>query len=354
MTSLDTLSLEIPISLIQGLNEQYFEKEVVTDLHGKNPSTVIRHRKGSLPIGVSRLNMIEGRDLQVVMSAKTLGQDYLQGINRNTIEQAFSSLTPIIGIEPVQLIEANPRVFSCDSTNNLSLSDIGVRTHKQVVSALAASAKNDRFKVVSYTSRYNIGMEYRGTQQEKNRCIAYCKHLDLLKYQNKEFLKSLQSPAKLIQEAEKQIRVEVNHTAFRSIRERFGIPANNLSEILDSTKPVNHDYMMKVIRYAADQYSIFDDISRYINEGRGDIMTYFFEQGIRTCFRELNCDEAVIKQLLRAYMTEPTFNYHWYNAKKPLRKILHEEKLLMSAGNEIAAKEAVTVTRKVLDLLKAA
>lgn len=310
MLTLDTLKIEVPPHTIRGLNANYFIETTSVDGSTGQVQCGKKAKSASLPVGVSQINYKQGGSYQITMSAKTLRQDYLSGINLNTWEQAFSVLNPVIDIDFHSLWDANPKVYSLDTTDNIPLDAIGA-SKKDICNSLMASKKNQRFKTYPYFGKKQLAVEFRGTQEEKNRIVCYDKMLDLLHPKNRNFMKLIPNPSALMKDAESTIRFETNHTTFNSIRQRLKISDNTFQNVLKSKAPVNHDFLMKVISgRQTGQMTLFEEIKEF----NGDAKEYVMMKGIKTIIEELNGDEKSLKEFFKI-VYQKNFNYHYY--KKP-------------------------------------
>lgn len=309
MITLDTLKIVIPKELVNDFRGEIFEKNKKSDFLGGNEVVLCKAKSDFLPPGISQIQYKQGSDWQVTMSAKTLGDNYLQGISIDTYPQVIEKLNEVIDVNPYELWEYNPQVLLCDTTNNIPLDRLG-GTQKDVCISLLASKSNYRFENHFYDSTKKLGVEFRGTQDEKNRLICYSKNLDLLKPKNKTFLSGVTNPVNLIHQASKQIRVEVNHTSFKSLRDRFGVTQNNLQDILQSVKPVNHNFLNKIINNRSNQLDIFQDI-------QGSGLTgweYIQFKGLEWIVKECGGDYIKVKEVFK-FLLGDKFKYHFYVKK---------------------------------------
>jgi hypothetical protein len=346
MANLDTLKLEIPPDAVRSVEWDGFEETQKTDLKTGLTESYRKAKSAYLPPGVSQVNYKDGGSYQVTLSAKTLRDNYLTGININTWEQAVRGIAPLMDVDPAGLWAYNPKVFRCDTTDNVSLELLGA-TQKGVCQSLLASKMNDRFISKWYESRKQLGIEFAGTQHEKNRLICYSKDLDLLKRQNQEFMKSLHNPVKMHHEAKNIIRVEVNHTAFKSIRDRLGIADNNLQSVLKASKPVNHNFLSKVLSAGKGQTSLFEQYEQMNVTAK----QFIFVKGVESIILELGCNDIAVKQFFKQLLGD-RFGYFYYKASYPIKDVLL--KLKAEQTHELK-HEVNTICRKLLtELLKAA
>jgi len=345
MIRLDTIKLEVPEQAVRGHNQLIFTRTDQTDPVTGQVQTFYKAKKLSLPVGCSNIVHKEGGSYQMTISAKTLGQDYLQGISKNTIEQALSSVSDVLDIDTQTLLDINPQVYSFDVTDNISLESLQ-GSKRDVVSSLLATHKNDRFLPVMYNSKTKFGVEFRGTQKEKNRLICYDKLLDLHKRQNRDFIRSLPYPSKVYDQAKQTIRIESNVGQLKSARDRLSIPDNKLISILNSDEPVNHNFLMKIMNHKRDtQLDIFEEYKR-LNLSPNK---YVYLKGIQTIIAECEYNQTLIKQFFK-YIYGDRFSYYFYKASTPIKKLIQDAMIQQS---DVEEGVIISITDRLLaELLK--
>lgn len=306
----DTLTISIPPHVVRSMKSDNFVQNDQTDMENGNLLRTYQAKTKLLPIGVSKIQMKEGADYHVTISAKTLGQNYLSGINLNNWQQAIESVSPILDIDANKLWDHNPIIHRCDTTDNVLLSDIGY-TKNQICRSLYSSCMNERFIAKWYESSKKLGVEFHGTQQEKNRLIIYDKKLDLTKSANKEFCKSIPNLLKMFNEADNSLRFETNHTTYRSMRSRLQVETNNLQEVLNSKAKVNHDFLAKVLKVDFKQLSIWNEAMNY----KGNGMDFVIMKGYETIIMSLNYNVKACKMFFRELLGERSFKYNWNQVK---------------------------------------
>jgi hypothetical protein len=342
MVKFDTIKLQVPNDVIRGFNDAAFIETARRDNETMNIEYFKQAKNQALPPGISSIKFKEGEGYQITMSAKTLGQDYLQGISFNNWQQPFKTLSPILEIDTKELWEANPKILSCDATDNIQIKDIG--SHNEICEAILSARTNQRFLPLHYNTRKNIAFEFRGTQQEKNRIIGYAKHLDLLKPANKAFMKSLPNANAMYEEASKMIRFESNHTTFKAMRQRFNADQSNLQNMLQSNAPVNHNFLLKVIKGGNQQGCIFEELQNY----DGNIKQFIMIKGIENIIQSLNYEEASIRAFFkRGYENDNTFKAAFYKGKYSIKKIIEE----LRSKKEFPQAMPNTIVTKCLDAL---
>lgn len=316
MQQLDTLKISIPACSVSRLNKDFWTETQRTDCGTGQTESMMQVKSAALPVGVSSLGFKEGGDFQLTYSAKVLKDDYLTGITLSNWERGLDAISQIMEVNKQQVYDS-AIVYRCDSTNNILINDIGCKP-SQIYPALLAGRANQRFKDVYYNSLKKQGVEFRGVQQEKNRMIIYAKHLDLLKPQNKSFMMSLNNPAKMIASAEDQIRFETNHTAFRSIKQRFDINKNSLQSVLNSHAAVNHNFLKKILNVTdIKQTTLFDEFEKYNMAG----IEFVLLKGVQSIIEKLDYSDVMVKAFFQHILGE-NFKYHWYKKNNSFKQVL--------------------------------
>lgn len=321
MTHLDTLSIKFPDEAVRRVNPLAFSHDHTTD-----PETGVTTEKWKakakwMPIGVSQLHHVPGSGGHVVMSAKVLGQDYLDGINPNNWDRGFHAISEIIDIDTKALWDYDPIINRCDTTDNISLEALGA-SHREVCKALKAAKSNSRFIVYPYQSKTEMGVVLKGTQKrDKNRLLCYDKRLDLLKSDNRDFLKSIPNPIKMLKDAEGITRVEVNHTTYSSMRARFKVSQNTLQGIMGSHAKVNHDFLKKAMGQDTKVLSLFSEYESM------DITPVDFirAKGMESIYHHCERDEIQMREFLKQLFGE-RFNYYFYKSAMPLKDLIKKIK----------------------------
>lgn len=347
------MTIAIPTTSIRAVKREWFVENQQTDLATGQTITTQQAKRDYLPIGVSKIQYKEGRDYLVTISAKTLGQDYLEGINLNTWDRSLEGLSPIMNIDINSLWDENPKIHRCDNTDNILLTDIGYKKN-EICRSLYTAKRNERFIPKWYETKKTLGVEFFGTQQEKNRLIIYDKRLDLEKAQNEEFRKSIPNIAKMYAEAEKTLRFETNHTSFRSMKDRFKVSQNNLQEMLNSQSKVNYNYLNKVLKFDFRQATIWDELKTF--EGSGAEYIKFL--GIKAVAEKCNYETTSIRLFLKEAYGERKFKYLWSQTKYEMTLKDMITKLQIEnekqKGNLEADTKPLTICNSVLEALKLA
>jgi hypothetical protein len=353
MQQFDTITLAIPKKAIKCINEPKFNLDQRTNCFTGLTSGKYQLMSENQPEGISKLTWNTEQDMLLTYSAKVLGDDYLTGITKENWFRGIEAVSDIIQVD-TDMIYNEAFIHRADSTNNIWLKDIGT-DQKTICTSLLVARSNDRFKEYSYLQKKSeLAIEFRGTQNEKNRMIIYAKHLDLIQAKNKDFMRSLNNPSKMYDEAEKQLRFEVNHTAWRSLRNRFITQDHSLKNLLNSTAPVNYNFLKKILSVKdVKQTNLFDEYKSFNN----DAIAFIQYKGLQAIIRDLNYNDQTIKQFFRTmFADENTFKYHWYNKKKNKKK--HSIKQIMESMNserfKIDTSYTDTISNKVLHQLQKA
>jgi len=219
---------------------------------------------------------------------------------------------------------------------------------RDIVSSLLATHKNDRFIPVMYNSKTKFGVEFRGTQKEKNRLICYDKLLDLNKPQNRDFIRSLSEPKQIYNQAQSTIRIESNIGQLGAARDRLSIPDNKLISILNSKEPVNHNFLKKIMNHKRDkQLDIFEEYKR-LNLSPNN---YVYLRGIQTIIAECDYNHTKIKQFFK-FIYGDRFSYYFYKASTPIKKLIQDAQISQS---KVEQGLILSITDKLLEeLLKVA
>lgn len=315
MVRLDTFKVEIPRQAVLDMNRDAFIEKSDRDMANDAVTSMVVAKSKSLPIGVSRLNYKPGASYQVEFSAKVLGQDYLDGININNWFRFADALSDVMKVDVNRMWDENPRVLKCDTTDNIPMTLLDC-TKRDVCYSLRDAKMNDRFTTKKYESRKKLGVEFHGDQDEKNRIIVYDKHLDLLKRANRDFMRSLPDPGKMLKDAEGVIRFETNHTDFRNIRKRFNVEDTTLQSVLSSQAKVNHDFLCKALGRGAVQTSLLSEYHEANHDGQDIFMVY----GVKYVYEYYKGDLSAIRQLAKEFYGE-NWRYQYYKAKTSIQSV---------------------------------
>jgi len=315
MIRLDTLKFEIPQDAILGVDEGKTYKTTQVDCQDGSILNFQQFKADALPIGVSSIKTKEGGSWHLTLSAKVLLDDYLDGIHINSLEKALAHLSPCLEVDLDALWDANPKVHRFDTTSNIPLASLDAANHKAVMDALLISTSNSFFDAKYHGGKRQCGIVIQGRQEAQNRFIAYAKHLELARPKNKAFLDACINSSRLRMEASKQVRIEVNHSNHKTIKQRLNIANIGLREVLTSTSLVNYDYLLKVTN-GGRQLTLFNDIQQAIQEqGQSfDGYRYLISQGMASIVNQANGNIKDIQRAIQLLFGD-RWRYHWYGRK---------------------------------------
>jgi len=173
-------------------------------------------------LGLGRVEILPtNNEVLVQCSAKILQEQYLDGINGNTLERLRDNINPYIRCSVDDV--ANSILLRADVTQNLYFD---TREQKEnAIQALKLGKSNVAFKVDDYSDRRE-SIIFTGRQTSyKNRQLYYNKEKELGLTRNKEILSILYKNK--VDNIHKILRVEQNITSFEKLRYAIGKKAVN-------------------------------------------------------------------------------------------------------------------------------
>lgn len=339
MVTLDSNKIEAPISVLRYFNQdkavqsiQQKEGEVLSDKYAING---ISPGFNYFEVNTKKQTVILGT------SAKILKDDYLKGINKNSIEQVLDEVNRqgkgILEVDPFEVVNEG-RFLSVDATNNL---EIDLHPLKYL-DALHSYKVNTRYKVDYNNTKDNQGIVFSGIQKSfKERLIIYNKFIELTnKHENRPFLESVKNVPRLLNTCKSILRVESNNVQLRKIRERFNIPNTGVLNVLESPSNPNYNLVMKIVK-GSEQLSLFDEL-----DGFKSFNQFEKFKGQQTIIRECNFDLEFIEQLMRHFFSEKT---NISKQKKEYRGLIYS----MMEQERIEKSGEPGLVERVLELLKA-
>jgi len=238
MLTLDTIKLKIPVEAIKDINLRSLDTTYCTkgEYEYWNIEPIPEH-------GIST-SIYNKRHLVTSFSAKILLDNYPKLISLNTIEEAITKLSKASRIKfDVQKVIDESLVLRCDSTQNLKPSYPIVDCRD----ALLLANTSPKCVTTIFRKKNNSGVVYNlTTGKEKRRMIFYDKEIEMTKgyASSRKFLESCEDPNKVINAMKGVFRCEVNHTSFKSIRNRFNIKGDILlKKVLSSDVKANYNFM---------------------------------------------------------------------------------------------------------------
>jgi len=328
----DSNTIEVPFDAIKHIDTTYLTHSqenkggsIIKDLH--------RIKSNDLPFGISGIEINNIRKTaRVETSAKILGADYLEGININTYSKWIDSINSlgIIELDKNSCFELGT-FNKIDTTNNIDFTNLYDldKDFNEVLGLLEVASLNDRFLVVPYNRKDNQGIEYRGNQKsEKNRLTMYRKYLDLRKSANKDFINSFKNPIAFLESTKNILRIEQNHTTFRSIRNRLETPSNKINEVLQNGKNPNLKMLDKITQPHRENQllMVFNEYS----PEHYDLETIVKLEGIKNLIRSANYCEKTLQNFIKRYAKDSMFRWWWYGGRESIpafRPLIQELKI---------------------------
>lgn len=288
MLKIDTIKLKAPIDTLTDFS--YQNMTLKSDLQGDRVLSK-RYQKTNIGVGFKTATIDElNKSVLIEMSAKILGSNYYNLINKNTIEQAIDTInhSGIIGIDKNLFLDTS-EIMRCDITQNLHPKN----EVDNYFTPLSMIPITDKYSVTTYknnnVNRAN-GIVISGKQKTfKERQIFYNKLTDV--WRDKELLKAVDKNT-LYNQFKGVLRVETNFTQHRKIREYCG-GDNKLKSVLYSDTNPNYMIFKKIIKSVPNTtLSLFD---KY--EG---MKLYEVEklEGRKQIIKTLNNDIGLIKEFL--------------------------------------------------------
>lgn len=301
MLRLDTVKLKAPISTVKGFSDRFIDTQI-----SDGSGLILSQKKALTRTNLSGFKsaISDGSDIILELSAKVLKSGYIEGLNKNTIQQAIESVnrTNLINLEVNQFIDS-AEVLRCDVTNNIKpdvLNEVFYKT-------LAALPIAKKYHVDLYNTIRNQGVVWKGNQKTvRDRIIFYDKQKDILR--DKE-LRTSPYANKIYNDFKGVVRVESNHSQFKALNKLFGNRA--ITEVLNSSTKVNYNVFNRITEKTNDiDLKLFGEF-----EGMkfNEIRKYLGDRGI---IQMCNYDWQSIELFIKAFNQN---NYRAY--KKELKPI---------------------------------
>lgn len=302
MIRLDSTKITLPTQSILSLSDRFQRSTkveqgvIISDKSDFKTKDII----GLKSISIDNLN----HTAVVEFSAKILGSDYIEGVNKNTIQMVVENIntSKIVKFDTNCFLDT-AEILRCDVTDNIK-TDLSNDMLFKTLSALPIAKK---YHVDYYNTKSNSGVVYKGNQKTiRERIIFYDKTKDILRSKD---LRALPYAQKLFNDFNGVARVESNHSDFKTLRKLFG--TRNLCEALESPTKVNYDVFSRITDKTNDfNLSLFNQF-----EGMKfhQIRSYLGDKGI---IDMCSNDWAQIENFIRRF--NPS-NYRHY--KKQIRLV---------------------------------
>ena len=310
---LDSTKIKLQLENLDYENSLYSEQTRKTPDRSEQTKFTLYQR----PLGLKHIEILPTtNEVLIEFSAKILQEQYLQGINKNTVERLHHQIKPYIKFSLDDLL--NAIVLRTDIAENLIFDS--QQDKENALKSLILGKSNTGFKVDDFVAKKAESIIFTGRQVSyKNRQIYYNKEKELFMARNKEIMKFIKSQ---YSEISKILRVEQNVSSFDKLRQAIGKkPANQklvsnfdnpnsvrLNEMLLSTnKPLYERH--KIIMKYANEVSIFDEYD--------DISVAEKLEGYRGIYRK--CNSSI--ELMLDFYKEKSPNYKFFMRRK--KEILH-------------------------------
>lgn len=319
----------LPLNSLKDWQHQSFTEKTIS----KGGEEIQRTYSINNPIpGLKSIEIKPGADKVIIeTSAKILKDDYLKGINLDTIDQVFDTInnTGLVNIKSEAIGQA--QVYLCDTTQNISWNN---RTSfSNLILSIQSCSVNPKYSNDLFNEKGNKGLVFRGNQKSiKVRMILYDKYTELTaKKENRTFLESCKNPNKLIEQAQGIIRIEQNNTSFSAIRKRLGIDNNNLVSVLKSTQNPNYKLLNSITSiHSLDQLELFEKYK----DSQLPIGEIVRMEGMRTIVVKCGYDKNLIRTWLQSVSPKHWDSWYYDRNGKPGFKTILQRMRFEKAGTE--------------------
>jgi len=354
MIRLDSIKVKLPIDSIADIKNFNAMNMIHTTqkIQGVEHSSLTQ--KGYAGFGIGATKVSEDSVL-LNLSAKVLLDNYLEGINQNTIAQAFENYNKVSNVMLNIDKALEGQFLTCDSFQmirpNYSISDC--------INSLTLLRTNNNFDVQLYEQQHNEGAVLtHQIKTEKRRLILYNKHKELMLKGKSKFLANCKAPAKILSSTKGLLRVEQNNASIRSIRNRFLIttPTKELPhldiefgaitkkpkimEVLQSSQNPNYNFMQKYTS-SIKQLDIFNSRYKSIDSCLKDL-------GRIGLLKECNYDFTIV----RTYLMQ-NIGVSKRQINRQLKQMKETYKNLQMKKN-LEDKNPYNITNHLLELIKEA
>jgi hypothetical protein len=295
MQTLDTTKFIIPIDALNSIDHSKFLIKETSD-HENNSKGIIRVLDSDYKLpGIRNISIINDSTIQIELSAKILADNYLQGININTIEQAFTRLNDAgIDLNINDAIESGG-IRCCDITSGVYMAKDEFSSLKI---AMMATMMHPKLRIESYTDTGNEGIEFKGIwRTKKERLIIYPKDDEMRPIaSNKAFLSTCIDPQKVSDQFKDLKRVECNLKTFEALKGQLKMQGKDNLPILDvltNKEKVSYNLIRKYIKV---DFEALNKLDQYKNMKMTDQLKMM---GMISLVKEFDHDERKIINYLK-------------------------------------------------------
>jgi hypothetical protein len=340
MIRLDTTKFKFPIDVLNQYDLSKYEEGT------KNKCGIVRKRNWVLeneykPPGVNYIEVQQDNSVIITLSAKILQDNYIDGININTIEQAINRMkeTGCIDLDSNRAIELG-EILKCDVTNTTYCNPEDWDLLKM---GLMVCINDKRVSVDNYVRKNNKGIEFNGLYRTKDeRMIIYPKDDEMRPIRrNKAFFDTLSRPEIMRHKMINMKRVESNLKTQKSIREQLGTSAIYTTPILDvfeSKAKLNYNAIHNYIKLDQKNLAFMQD---YTNMKYSKIES---EMGILYIAQQLSNNPDLIK----AWLIQHKGKKHYHEKLKEYLRVIRTQQI----RKEGSGKKIVSIMNDFKNQLK--
>ena len=325
MIKIDSLKFEIQKNCINKLITKQFAKTLNQQPNQETITKCLNLPKAYKKLGLKDITILDDK-LVFEVSAKILKENYLNGINKNNIEQVFNEInkTKLIDINTSKALDT-AITHKVDITNNIYL-EKPLKNYIIAISELQPIKQSFDFKICGKRNYESVVINSNNqTRKFKTRLTAYQKELELRKKEdNKELLYLLEKHNKLAN-IHRNLRIEQNLKNKYQARKQLNIKDNNLKSILLSSKNVNYNFLKDKI--FTTKQSIQEISKEHLRKYKDFSKIVFYggmENIINICYSDI--------ELIRIYLNEVIQGTNPHNKKMQVyryigkfKKILNED-----------------------------
>lgn len=225
MLLFDKLKIITRIDYIDNINKDFF---IEMTQKGKVIGYKYKHKDFHLMIKTDYIHS----ELSIEFSSKILKEDFINLINKFTINQCFENINKLgicsIDIDKM-LKDEHTIVNKCDVTKDILFENLSCLS-----SVVKTSIRSNKRWIVE---KYNNGIVVRNTAstaKHKKRLVIYDKLKDIQQSNNQKFISTLSNSEFIYQYYKNKIRFEANLNTMCTIRKYLDISNCNIHDVLHS------------------------------------------------------------------------------------------------------------------------
>lgn len=249
-------------------------------------------------------NSLKDSTCNIEFSAKVLGDQYYQLINKDNIYQCFKNINEL-GICKLDVagIVNDSDAMSLDITSDID----GILIPDRI--AVKSCLRNlNKYHIEKYSRNGLTIVKDVGTKSRKERFIFYDKFKELHRADNRRFISSLDDECALFTQFYGKFRVEANVRSHKQIRDLFQIDSINLLEVLHSDANPLLTLFDNIFKIPDTEGSVVDEIQSLLSyEKFNDLKDALI---LKACENDLEKIDLVLNNYLA-----PTTNKKDYREK---------------------------------------